>query len=96
MVFSQQEARDMRDALELLNQTEGQAEEAANQVLIAQALSWWNTVKPQTPRTRPEAVDAFNIIKRLIQTETDRHRQSLLRKKLTEANEKFKEIKRNE
>jgi len=91
---TQQEARDMRDALKLLEESETRQRFDARQILINDALIWWNMNKPPMPTTRQAALDAFNFIKQLLETETDRFRLALLREKLDQANNKFKEIKR--
>jgi len=64
---------------------------------IQVALDWFNTlgISIQTATTRTEALDNFNQIETLLQTETDSFRLTVLRKKLQEANEKFMERKRN-
>jgi len=90
-----QEAKDMRDALRLLEQTESQQAKIINDVNIQTALDWWNIIKPVTPTTRQEALAVHNFIKGLLETETDQFRLGILRKKLEESNKKFQEIKRN-
>lgn len=94
MPFTEQDAKDMRDAMNLLQQKEQQQTQTQFDTNIQTALAWWDTVKPQIPTTRQEAKDAFDFIEQLIKTETDTFRLTVLRKKLEEANEKFKEIKK--
>lgn len=94
-MVTQQQAKDMRDAIRQLEASELAAIQTQRDADIAIAMTWWNTVKPSMPTTRQEALDAFNFIKGLIETETDRFRLHVLKKKLEEANEKFKEIKAN-
>jgi len=93
-LVSQQEAKDMRDAIKRLEQIEGQQARDANNILIAQAKAWYNTVKPSPPTNRDEALLAFQFIKVLMETETDHIKIGLLRRMLKEANEKYKEVKR--
>jgi len=85
----------MRDALRQLQEVEQAQAKVIDDAKIQTALTWWNTIKPTIPATRQEALDVYDFIKGLIETETDRFRLAVLRKKLDEANEKFKEIKRN-
>ena len=92
---TEQEARDMRDALKLLEQKEAQQQQLINQAKIQVAIDWWNTVKPSIPLTRDEALTAYRFIEELLNSETDEFRLQLLRNKLQLANEKFKERKRN-
>jgi len=89
------DAQRIFDALEELKQSkddEAKTQREANQQI---AQDWWDTIKPNTPTTRQEALDAFNFIKGKLKTEKDTWRLQLLGNKLVEANEKFKEIKRN-
>jgi len=95
MPFTEQDAIDMRDAMNLLQQKEQQQVQALYDTNIQIALTWWNTVKPTTPTTRDEAKDAFDFIEQLLKTETDRYRLIVLRKKLEEANQEFIERKAN-
>lgn len=92
-----QEVKDMRDAIRQLEQTEAQQIQAQQQIDIATARAWFNTlgINIQAATTRDEALTAFQSIEKLHQTETDRLRRQILGIKLLEANEKFKEIKRN-
>ena len=80
-------------------QTKNNADTAAAKVIrdanIQVAVDWWNTVKPAVPTTRDEALTAYRFIEGLLQTETDSLRLTLLRNKLEQANEKYKERKRN-
>lgn len=94
-MVTRQEAIDMRLALEELAQFEQQQAQTQFDVDLQVALDWWDTVKPAIPTTRQEALDAYRFIEDLLKTETDRFRLIVLRKKLEEANEKFKERKRN-
>lgn len=96
-MVTQQEAKDMRDAIRLLEQTESQQAQAQQQADLAIAQAWFNSlgINIQAATTRTQALDNFNQIESLLQTETDRFRLFILREKLAEANEKFKERKVN-
>ena len=94
-MITRQEAKEMRDALNELDDFETQQAQDAAGARRTIAESWWNTVKPSVPQTREEALTAYRFIEGLLQTETDRDRISLLRQKLQLANEKFKERKKN-
>lgn len=85
----------MRDALKLLELTEVKAAQAQYKTDFGIAQAWYNTIKRQTPTTRQEALDDFNYIKSLLESETHPIRLDVLREKIIQANEKFKEIKRN-
>ena len=85
----------IRDAIQQLEAFEAQQAQDANDARRAIAEAWWDTVKPNTPQTREEALDAYNFILGLLDTETDADRLTLLRQKLQLANEKFKERKKN-
>ena len=85
----------IRDAIRQLEQFERQQAKAENDAKIAVAQAWWDSIKPAVPQTRDEALIAYRFIEGLLQTETDRFRLILLRQKLEQANEKFKERKRN-
>ena len=94
-MVTQQEAKEMRDAIKQLEESERQQTQTQNDAKIQIARDWYNTVEKPTPTTRQEALYIFNFIKSLIEIETDRDRLRLLKNKLDEANEKYKEIKRN-
>jgi len=108
-MVTQQEASDMRDAIKQLeaNEETQRLTKIAARVVVAQ--SWWDGIKPAVPTTRAEALAVFQFIEAEIVTqinlrdgETDdaqklifRDRINILRKKLGEADEKFKERKLN-
>jgi len=94
-MVTEQEAKDMREAIRLLEQTESQQVKVQRDINIQTALDWWDTIKPDIPTTRQEALTVHSFIKGLLETETDQYKLTILRKKLEEANEKFQEIKRN-
>lgn len=85
----------MRDAIKQLDQTESQATRAQQLADLAIAQAWYNTIKKPTPTNRPDALDNFNYIKSLLQTETERYKRRVLNTELEKANEKYKEVKRN-
>jgi len=93
--LTQADAIRIRDILKQLDESESTQ---ANDIYKANkqvAMDWWNTIKPTKPTTREEALSAYQLIEGLIQTETDDWRIRVLKEKLIEANEKFKERKRN-
>jgi len=92
---TQQEAKDMRDAIRQLEQTEEQQTRDQLGANMAIAETWWNTVKPAIPTTRLEALAAYQLIDGLLQTETDQFRIAVLKQKLKLANEEYKERKAN-
>jgi len=96
MVVTPKQAREMKDAIRQLEDTENQQAQAQNQALIGQALSWFNTQGINIPAatTRTKALDIFQQIQALLQTETDKNRLRILREKINEANDKYKEVKR--
>jgi len=94
-LVTRQEAQEMRDAIRQLEAAEQAAEQAARQILIDQALAWWDTIKPAIPTTRAEALAVVRFIEGLQRTETDNFRLQLLRNKLQQALIKLQERKRN-
>lgn len=97
MPFTEQEAIDMENATRLLQQKRQQQFQAQHETDLAIALAWFNTlgINIQASTTRTKALNNFNQIKSILQTETDVFRLTILRNKIEEANEKYKEIKRN-
>lgn len=95
-MVSLQEAEEMRDAIRQLEQIENQQTQAQNQANRGVALSWFNTqgINIQSATTRLQALGNFNQIKSLIQTETDTFRLTILKIKLLDANEKYKQVKK--
>jgi len=108
-MVTQQEARDMWAAIQQFQATDAAQAQADNNAKLAVAQAWWDGIKPAIPQTRDEALAAYQFINaelnsqtRDFQNETDpiqkeilQFRVRLLRQKLNEANEKFKERKRN-
>lgn len=97
LVVTEPQAREMQTAIEDFQAKDSQVIEAQNQADLGIALAWFNTqgINIQAAVNRNQALDNFNQIKLLLQTETDPIRKGVLREKLQEANEKFKERKRN-
>ncbi len=97
MPYTEQEAKDMRDALNLLAQNEAQQAQTQYNADKTIALAWFNTlgINIQTSTTRTQALDNFDQIELLLETEIDVFKRTVLDQKLVEADEKFKEIKRN-
>jgi len=110
MAFTQAEVLEMRDKIRQLEANEATQAEADIAAKAAIAQAWWDTIKPAVPTTRDEALAVYRFIeletidqKRNFENETDRDQKEifqfrvrLLREKLEEANEKFKERKRND
>ena len=96
MVVTEPQAREIQAAIEAFLEKDAQIIEAQHQADSAIALAWFNTlgINIQVATTRTQALDNFNQIKLLLQTETDSFRLAVLRKKLEEANERYREIKR--
>lgn len=97
MVVTEPQAREIFAAIQDFQEKDNQATQAQHQADIAIALVWFNTlgINIQAATNRNQALDNFNQIKSLLQTETDSFRLSILGTKFIEANEKFKERKRN-
>ncbi len=108
-MVTQQEARDMWAAIQQFQAADEAQAQTDRAVKIAAAQAWWDTIKPARPTTRTQALAAYKFIEAEIVTQTTNFRNEtdpiqkeifefrvrLLRKKLVEANEKYKEIKRN-
>jgi len=96
-MVTEQDAIDMEEAMRLLEQKREQQVQTQYNADIAIVEAWFNTlgINIQTATNRTQALDNFNQIKSLLETETDTFRIGMLRRKLEEANEKFKERKRN-
>jgi len=93
--LTREDAIRIRDILKQLEDSDQVEARVVSDAKIAVAVTWWDTVKPTVPQSRDEALVAYNLIKGLLQTETDPDRLTLLRKKLELANQKYREIKRN-
>jgi len=96
-MVTQIEAKDMRDAIKQLEVFETQQAKAQQDILIRQAEDWFRTlgININSATTRNQALRNFQDIKILIESETERFKKAILRKKLEQANEKYKEVKRN-
>ena len=96
MPFTEQDAKDMRDAMILLEQKESQQAQAQHQANIGIATAWFNTlginIQPSTTRTQAKAI--FDEIELLLENETDRFRLEVLEGKKIEANTKYKAVKK--
>ncbi len=97
MVTTETQAREMYTAIGDFQLKDTQAVQAQFDADKAVAISWWNTLGIDIigATTRIEASTIYFQIEALLNTETDRFRILVLRKKLDEANEKYKVIKRN-
>lgn len=96
MPFTEQEAKDMRTALNLLAQNEAQAAQTQQQADLAIALSWYDTlsIDIQAATTRTKAQENHDEIKQLLPVETDPFRRVILGQKLDEANQKVMAVKK--
>lgn len=94
-MVTEQEARDMKAAIEAFEKKDADAQRAIHDAEMLKAQTWYDSIKPKVPTTRDEALTAYKTIKSLTETETDNFRLRILRQKLEEANEKFKELKKN-
>jgi len=96
MVVTEAQAREMQAAIDAFQAKDGQIRRDQNQTDLALALAWYNQQGIQIPNatTRTQALQNFNDIKALMQTETDSFRLGILRQKVQEANEKYKAVKK--
>jgi len=96
-MVTEQDARDMVMAINDFQSKDGQTAKTQFDADKAIALTWFNSlgINIQGALTRDEALANFRTIESLLQTETERFRLIVLREKLDEANEKFKERKLN-
>ena len=94
---TEQEARDMKAAIEAFENKDERVIRDQFNADKAIAITWWNSlgIDIQRALTRDEALANYRTIESLLKTETDRFRLVVLREKLAEANEKFKERKAN-
>jgi len=95
-LVTEQEARDMKTAITGFEDRDELAAQTQFNADLATAERWFNTlnIDIQGATTRTEALSNFNQIESLNQSETDRFRLMVLGKKLREANEKYKQVKR--
>ena len=91
-------------AIRFLEQTKAAEALAQRQIQIQLAQDWWDdTIKPTLVWNNTQSlIDQranilidYNMIKGLLDTETDLFRLRLIRQKLEQANDKFKQIKAN-
>ena len=94
-MVTEQEARDMKTAIETFQVKDRQTEKTQFDADKATTLTWFNGLRIdiQGATTRTQALANFTQIESLLKTETDRFRLFILREKLDEANEKYKQIK---
>ena len=97
MVVTEPQAREMLEAIEKFQVKDAQVVRAQQNADMAIALTWFNTlgINIQVATTRTQAKINHDQIESLLQSETDSFRKAILTQKLNEANEKFKERKRN-
>ena len=95
MVVTEQEARDMVDAIEAFQLKDSNAAKAVNDTNLATAQTWFDGLIQiiTNPTTRDDALSNFNAIESLQKTETDQFRLSILGKEKQLANEEYKTIK---
>jgi len=96
-MVTEQEARDMNTAILLFQAVDATADRAQFDADKAVAVTWFGTLGIDVvgATTRTQAIRNYNDIEIQIGTQTDKFRLLVLREKLYETNEKFKEIKRN-
>ena len=87
----------MQAAIDAFQASDATAQRSQFTADKAVAETWFATlgIDIQGATTRDEALANYRAIESLLQTETDRFRVLVLREKLAEANEKFKERKAN-
>lgn len=93
--LTKEDAIRIRDILKQLEEFESNEQRVINEARRVVVEAWWDTVKPDVPQTRDEALEAYRFIEEKLKTETDGDRLALLRQKLQLANEKFMERKKN-
>jgi len=96
MVVTESEAREMKTAMEDFQTRDNQLTQAQARADLSTATDWFNTlgIRIQAATTRTQALDNFYQIESLLKTETNRFRITILRQKLDEANEKYKQVKK--
>ena len=97
MVFTEQDAIDMRKAMSLLEQKEGQAAKAINDAKITTARTWfkiilltWNNSQP--PRTQLNNLFADREMLENL-NEIDSFRNNIIRKKINDITNNIKAVK---
>ena len=96
-MVTEAEAREMMAAIKLYQAKDDAAKAVINVAEQAAAQGWFNAL-PQinnNPATRAEALANYNTIEALLQIETDKNRLVVLRKELSNANEVYKQVKKN-
>lgn len=94
---TEQEARDMVTAIQAFQSKDSQTAKTQFDADKVVAVTWFNSlgIDIQGALTRAEALTNYQQIESLLKTETESFRLLVLREKLSEANEKFKERKKN-
>jgi len=95
-MVTQQEAKDMRDAIRQLEASEETTRISQRNTDMQIGLDWYNTlgIDIQSVTTRNEALTIYRQITTLLETESEFFRRSILEQKKREAEDKFKELKR--
>ena len=95
-MITETEAREIQAAIEAFQVKDAQTIQAQQRADLGIATAWFNTlgINVQAATTRTQALTNFNQIESLLKTETDRFRLFILRNKLAEANERYKDVKR--
>lgn len=94
MVVTETQAKEIRDALRLLEQKENQARQTKFNSDLATAQSWYDSLNLAIPVNRDEALIHYKNIELMLKTETNPLRKRILTIELKKANEKFKELKK--
>lgn len=93
---TEEQAKEIRDAIQLLNKKEQQEQQTIINLKIQEAKDWVLSITPKEPTTRKEALKNFNQWKNLLQTEQNPIRRAVLSQRLKQANEIYKMVKKVE
>ena len=88
------EAREIFTAIESFQLKDNLALKAISDQNVLDAQNWYQGIEMRTPTNRTQALAKFQHIEGLLRANTNRVRRGVLSKKLDEANEKFKELKK--
>lgn len=94
MAIIEEQAREMRDAIKLLEQKENNIRQTKLASDLAVAQSWYDSLNLTIPINRDEALTHYKNIESMLKTETDPMKIIILATELKKANEKFKELKK--
>ena len=96
MATTEIQAREIHTAIGNFQSKDQQVIQAQFDADKAVAVAWYDSlgIDIQGATTRTQASDNYSQIDTLLQTETDRFRLLVLRQRLAEANERYREIKR--